>query len=46
MSSEQSTLSDHLVSGKTEFPFDLNNLFTLTYSFDVLKQTIEFLAKN
>ncbi len=29
-----------------EFPFDLNNLFSLTYSFDVLKQAIEFLAEN
>lgn len=29
-----------------EFPFDMNNLFNLTYSFDVLKQAIEFLAKS
>jgi hypothetical protein len=29
-----------------EFPFDLNNLFSLSYSFEVLKQSIEFLAKH
>lgn len=29
-----------------DIPFDLNSLFTLTYSFDVLKQTIEWLAKT
>mgnify|MGYP000087682164 CR=1 FL=1 len=27
-----------------EFPFDLNNLFSMQYSFDTLKQAIEFLA--
>jgi hypothetical protein len=32
------------VDFKMDFPFDLNNLFNLTYSFDVLKQAIEFLA--
>ena len=31
---------------KLEFPYDLNNLFNLTYSFEVLKQSIDFLAKN
>jgi hypothetical protein len=40
-------LEDELRSmAKLDLPFDLNSLFTLTYSFDVLKQTIEFLAKN
>lgn len=34
------------VDVKVEFPFDLNNLFNLSYSFEVLKQSIEFLAKN
>lgn len=34
------------LQAKGDLPFDLNNLFTLTYSFDVLKQTIEFLAKT
>lgn len=29
-----------------EFPYDLNNLFNLSYSFEILKQSIEFLAKN
>ena len=29
-----------------DFPFDLNNLFSLQYSFDTLKQAIEFLAKQ
>ena len=28
-----------------DFPFDLNNLFNLQYSFDTLKSAIEFLAK-
>lgn len=31
---------------KVDFPFDLNNLFNLSYSFEELKQAIEFLAKN
>ena len=31
---------------KIEFPFDLNNLFNMSYSFDVLKQAIEYLAKQ
>jgi len=31
---------------KMDFPFDLNNLFSLNYSFDVLKQAIEFLARE
>lgn len=31
---------------KLEFPYDLNNLFNLSYSFEVLKQSIDFLAKN
>ena len=30
---------------KFDFPFDLNNLFSLQYSFDTLKKAIEFLAK-
>ena len=29
---------------KLNFPFDLNKLFDMSYSFDVLKQAIEFLA--
>lgn len=31
---------------KIEFPFDLNNLFNMSYSFDVLKQAIEYLANQ
>lgn len=31
---------------KVDFPFDLNNLMNLNYSFEVLKQAIEFLARN
>lgn len=31
---------------KFEFPFDLNNLFSMSYSFDVLQQAIEFLARQ
>ena len=42
-----SSIEDELRSmSKLEIPFDLNSLFTLSYSFDILKQTIEFLAKN
>jgi hypothetical protein len=33
-------------SYSVDFPFDLNNLFNLTYSFDLLKQAIEHLANN
>ena len=29
-----------------DFPFDLNNLFTMQYSFDQLKCAIEYLAKQ
>ena len=39
-------MATHSVDFKLDFPFDLNNLFNLTYSFDVLKQAIEFLAQN
>lgn len=31
---------------KLEFPFNLDSLFTLTYSFDTLKNTIDYLAQN
>jgi len=31
---------------KLQFPFDLNDLFNLSYSFDTLKRAIEFLAQN
>ena len=36
---------DSEVKVKMDFPFDLNNLFNMSYSFDVLKQAIEFMAK-
>ena len=29
-----------------DFPFDLNNLFSMQYSFDTLKKAIEYLAKQ
>ena len=29
---------------KPNFPFDLNKLFSMDYSFDILKQAIEYLA--
>ena len=29
-----------------DFPFDLNNLFSMQYSFDQLKMAIEYLAKQ
>ena len=28
-----------------DFPFDLNNLFNMQYSFDQLKMAIEYLAR-
>lgn len=31
---------------KVTFPFDLNNLFSMQYSFDTLKEAIEFLAQQ
>ena len=31
---------------KVSFPFDLNNLFSMQYSFDTLKEAIEFLAQQ
>jgi hypothetical protein len=37
-------MSSERVDLKVSFPFDLNNLFNLSYSFDVLKQSIEYLA--
>lgn len=39
-------ITDSEVHVKVDLPFDLNNLFNLNYSFDVLKQAIEFLAKT
>lgn len=39
-------MSQSIVDIKIDFPYDLNNLFSLTYSFDVLKQSIEYLAKT
>ena len=30
---------------KVDFPYNLNNLFSLTYSFETLKKSIEYLAK-
>lgn len=29
-----------------DFPFDLNNLFSMQYSFDQLKAAIEYLARQ
>ena len=31
---------------KLDFPFDLNNLFNMQYSFDQLKAAIEYLARQ
>lgn len=38
----------NVVEEKTtvDFPFDLNNLFSMQYSFDQLKMAIEYLAKQ
>ena len=30
---------------KFDFPYNLNNLFNMNYSFDTLKKSIEYLAK-
>lgn len=37
---------DNTTKIKLDFPFDLNNLFNMNYSFDVLKQSIEFIARQ
>ena len=29
-----------------DFPFDMNNLFNMSYSFDQLKMAIEYLARQ
>lgn len=34
------------LKAKVNLPFDLNNLFNMSYSFDVLKEAIEFLAQQ
>jgi len=39
------TLKTDVTQVDIEFPFDLNNLFSMQYSFDTLKAAIEFLAK-
>jgi hypothetical protein len=31
---------------KLDFPFNLNELFNLSYSFDTLKKSIEYLARQ
>ncbi len=31
---------------KLEFPFNLDSLFQLSYSFDTLKSTIDYIAQN
>ena len=33
-------------SVKMSFPVDLNQLFTLSYSFDALKSALDFINKN
>ena len=50
---EMKTLPGHDMAGslqegqdsKLDLPFDLNNLFSLQYSFDTLKVAIEYLAR-
>lgn len=42
---QKSQLDFHKVVRPT-FPFDLNSLMNITYSFDTLKQAIDYLAKN
>jgi len=34
------------VKVNVDFPFDLNNLFNMSYSFDILKQAIQFMASQ
>ena len=51
---EMKTLPGHDMAGslqegqdsKLDLPFDLNNLFSLQYSFDTLKVAIEYLARQ
>lgn len=35
---------DNSVKVNLDFPFDLNNLFNMSYSFDTLKNAIEFMV--
>jgi hypothetical protein len=37
--------SQDIVEGKLDFPYNLNNLFNLNYSFETLKKSIEYLAR-
>lgn len=37
--------SNDLEEMKVDFPYNLNNLFNLNYSFETLKKSIEYLAK-
>lgn len=34
------------IQEKLDFPYNLNNLFNLTYSFETLKKSIEYLARQ
>ena len=43
MSAQQHSVYEEV---KLEFPYDLNNLFQLSYSFDILKQSIEYIARQ
>ena len=43
---QQNLSFDSTTKMKIEFPFDLNNLFNMSYSFDILKQSIEFIAEQ
>lgn len=40
------THTSQLVTEKLDFPFNLNNLFDLNYSFETLKKSIEYLARQ
>ena len=41
-----SSQAKEVISVKFDFPYDLNNLFNMSYSFEILKQAIEYIAKT
>lgn len=43
---KQMTYTEVTEKKKSDFPFDLNNLCNFQYSFDVLKNAIEYLAQQ
>ena len=43
---EETKEMEMVAKGDYQFPYNLNNLFKMDYSFEVLKLSIEYLAKE